>query len=549
MRLQPTLSLILKSLLPLYAQVPAWQWARSGTGTFNDQVYAATFIPAPTPRVAIGGEFYSYTLNLGGISLTGPAGGPFSSYAFLAVYDTQGNLLWATSAGQSDPNRITALASDTTGHIIAVGSFTGSTIAFGNVSLSNVGYADAFVVKYDPTGTPLWALSIAGSSWEEATSVATDSSGNIYLTGSFESPTLTVGPFQLQNASSTGTKDIFLIKLSPQGQVLWAQAFGGPDNDGSQAIAISPTNEIAITGFFNSPSLSIGSTTLSTVGRGDLFIAKFDPNSQPLWAKSAGGPDYELPYSIAFTPNGHIVAVGTFWSSSLTFDHQTCPLQGSNDLFIAMYSPTGQLLWVRCVGGSDSEEAAAVTTDTSGHIYVTGYFASSTVTFGGQTLQTSGDGDIFVVAYDSNGQVRWTQKASGSLYDKAYALAIDPQGHLYVGGAYTSNPLTFGSIPLANDQAYDAFIAKLGPATGTSIPFSSSAIRLIPLSEAGKYQIQAVGLPLPLRWHLYTVWGTPVRSGLLQKPEDSLDFSDLPNGVYGLRIDWPPAPQVWKILR
>jgi hypothetical protein len=74
---------------------PAWQWARSGTGTFDDQVYAA----CPTPRVAIGGEFYSYTLNLGGISLTGPAGGPFSSYAFLAVYDTQGNLLWATSAG------------------------------------------------------------------------------------------------------------------------------------------------------------------------------------------------------------------------------------------------------------------------------------------------------------------------------------------------------------------------------------------------------------------------------------------------------------------
>ena len=124
-----------------------------------------------------------------------------------------------------------------------------------------------------------------------------------------------------------------------------------------------------------------------------------------------------------------------------------------------MYSPTGQLLWVRCVGGSDSGEAAAVATDTSGHIYVTGYFASSTVTFGGQTLQTSGGGDIFVVAYDSNGQVRWTQKASGSLYDKAYALAIDPQGHLYVGGAYTSNPLTFGSITLANNQAYEVLIA------------------------------------------------------------------------------------------
>jgi hypothetical protein len=54
---------------------------------------------------------------------------------------------------------------------------------------------------------------------------------------------------------------------------------------------------------------------------------------------------------------------------------------------------------------------------------------------------------------------------------------------------------------------------------------------------------------LPLRWHLYTVLGTPVRFGLLQKPEDSLDFSDLPNGIYGLCIDGLPALQVWKILR
>jgi hypothetical protein len=84
------------------------------------------------------------------------------------------------------------------------------------MSLSNVGYADAFVLKYDPAGTPLWALSIADSSWEEATSLATNSSGNIYLTGSFESPTLTVGPFQLQNASSTRTKD-FSTRPGPLG--------------------------------------------------------------------------------------------------------------------------------------------------------------------------------------------------------------------------------------------------------------------------------------------------------------------------------------------
>ncbi len=524
------------SWLPLYGQAPSWLWARSGTGSLSDGVYALTLIPASPPRVAIGGAFFSPTLNLGRVTLSCPGSGLFTSCAFVAVYDMQGTLLWAGSAGSADPNSVSSLAADTAGNLIAVGSFSASSLAFGSIVLTNAGFSDAFVVKYDPSGTPLWAIAIGGSSSDEATGVATDSFGNIYLTGHFESSQLTIGSATLTNAGS-GTKDIFLIKLSPQGQVLWARSFGGPDTDFGQAIAVSPIGDIAITGVFWSNGFSIGSTVLTSSGQGDLFVARLNASGQPLWAQKAGGTDSEIPYGIAFDPTDHIVVVGTSWSNPIIFDNQSLPNQGSNDLFVAKYRPSGQLLWARSGGGSDSEEAHAVTIDASGRIYVAGYFASAGVSFGNHSLQSSGDADAFVVAYDVQGQPLWAQKAGGSLYDRAHAIAVDAHGGLYVGGDYMSNPATFGAITLPNDQAYDAFLAKLGMGASALPTSSQPGFRFSPLPEPGLYQIYASNLHQPLPWCLYTILGTPVCEGILDRPAYVLDFSALPSGAYVLSVE------------
>lgn len=535
--------------LRLYAQAPAWQWVRSGNGNFEEEAYALT--TTRTGQIIIGGEFYSSTLNLGSITLTNPSGSPFSSCAFIAAYDSQGNLLWAKKAGTSDPNRILSLTSDTAGNIIAAGAFMGSTISFDGFTLSNAGYADAFVVKYDSTGQARWALSIGGPSWEYAQSVATDSAGNIYLTGRFDSPTLTLGSFTLTNAGP-GESDIFLVKLSPQGQVLWAHSFGGPEMDGGQAIAVSPTGEIALTGLFNSSTLSMGLTTLSNSGRSDIFVAKFDTSGQPLWARKAGGTDIELPYGIAFTRDGQFVVTGTYWSDVFTLDTQDLPNQstgGGSDLFVAKYSSSGQLLWARRAGGPDSEEAHAVITDTSGHIYVTGYFASPTISFGSYTLQSNGGADVFVVAYDSTGQPLWTQKAGGSLYEQAHAISMDLQGRLYVAGSYISNPTVFGSHSVSNDQGRDVFVAALGPGASSLPAGSSLSIRLIPLSEAGVYRFEGNGAALPISWRLHALTGTLISRGGLEASEGVLDFSYLPNGVYLLVMDLPQGSRLWKLLR
>jgi len=407
------------------------------------------------------------------------------------------------------------------------------------------------VVKYDSTGQVSWALSIGGPSWEYATSVATDLAGNIYLTGRFDSPTLTIGSFTLTNAGP-GNSDIFLVKLSPQGQPLWAYRFGGAEIDMGQAIAVSPTGEIALTGLFWSAILSMGSVSLSNSGQSDVFVAKLDTDGQVLWAQKAGGTDSDMPYGIALTPNGQLLVVGTYWSQTITFDNQTLSNQstdGSNDLFMAAYSPSGQLLWARRAGGPDSEEAHAVITDTSGHIYITGHFASPTISFGSYTLQSSGDADVFVVVYDSIGQPLWTQKAGGSLSDRAYAIGMDFQGHLYIAGSYMSNPAVFGSHSISNDQGRDVFVAALGPGANSLPAGSCPFIRLTPLSEAGVYRFEGCGAALSVFWRLYALTGPLISQGILEASEGMLDFSHLPGGVYLLVMDLPDGSRVWKILR
>jgi hypothetical protein len=108
-----------------------------------------------------------------------------------------------------------------------------------------------------------------------------------------------------------------------------------------------------------------------------------------------------------------------------------------------------------------------------------------------------------------------------------------------------SNPASFGSTTLPNDQAYDAFLAKLGAGASALSASSQSGFHLSPLSAPGLYQIFASNPHQPLPWRLYTILGTPVCEGLLDGPAYVLDLSSLPSGVYVLSVEG----HKWLLLR
>jgi hypothetical protein len=124
--------------------------------------------------------------------------------------------------------------------------------------------------------------------------------------------------------------------------------------------------------------------------------------------------------------------------------------------------------WVKSATGSGVVQLSngnAITSDVKGNIYVTGYFANSTINFGSITLtNTSVDGspDIFIVKYDSTGRVIWAKSAGGTKGDVAMSISTDAECNIYIAGYFYSEQLAFDSIAIinTNDSTDDIFIAK-----------------------------------------------------------------------------------------
>jgi len=117
---------------------------------------------------------------------------------------------WATSAGGVHHDEGRSLAMDASGNAYVTGYFYSPTITFGSNILTNAGSYDVFIVKYDANGNVLWATSPVGTDCDGGISLALDASGNAYVTGWFDSPTITFGSYALTNA---GKYDMFLAKM------------------------------------------------------------------------------------------------------------------------------------------------------------------------------------------------------------------------------------------------------------------------------------------------------------------------------------------------
>ncbi len=436
------------------AQVFEWPWVKSAGGMYDD--YGQRIAINTNGNIFITGYFASLSITFGSITLYNDT----DEYdVFIAKYDTNGNVLWAKSAGGTSLDYVYDIATDASGNVYITGTFWSPTITFGLTTLSNAGRCDIFIAKYDANGNVLWAKSIGGADYDEGCSIATDGSGNVYVTGYFCSPSITFDPYTLTNA---GGVNIFIVKYDANGNVLWAKSAGGPGYDKANGIATDPKGNVYITGGFESQFISFGSITLTNSGDGDIFIAKYDANGNVLWAKSAGGPGYDKANGIATDPKGNVYITGSFISPSITFGSTTLYNVGREDIFIAKYDANGNLLWAKSAGGEFVDWGSDVAIDPSGNVYVVGAFDGyipSRPIPAVYVVYT----DFYLVKYNSNGNVLLSIIAGEKEgWDSGEGIAIDGSGNVYVTGYFSPPQITFGSIKLPNRGATDVFLAKFG---------------------------------------------------------------------------------------
>jgi len=374
-------------------------------------------------------------------------------FSYIFIFAQLNPWLWAKKAGGTNYDYGSGIAVDASGNSYVTGGFEG-TATFGSTTLESSGSQDIFVAKLDNRGNWLWAKKAGGTDSDYGYGIAVDARGNSYVIGCFYSATATFGSTTF---TGNGYNNIFVAKLDSSGNWLWAKNARESPYDYGHGIDVDASGNSYVTGYFYN-SVTFGSTTLTSSGGADIFVAKLDSSGNWLWANNAGGTSDECGNGIAVDDSGNSYVTGYFYDSA-TFSSTTLINNGVYDIFIAKLDSSGNWLWAKNAGGSSNDSGNGIAVDASGNSYVTGYFDSN-ATFGYTTLTSNGDYDIFIAKLDSSGNWLWAKNAGGTYNDCGYGIAVDASGNSYVTGCFCRSA-TFGSTTLTSNGDYDIFIAKL----------------------------------------------------------------------------------------
>jgi uncharacterized delta-60 repeat protein len=318
----------------------------------------------------------------GNIYVTGWTGGGLDGNTnsggddiFLVKYNSSGTKQWTKQIGTPSSEYGEDVTTDSSGNIYVTGYTEGE--LDGN---TNSGGPDIFLVKYNSSGTKQWTKQLGTSSSEWGSGVTTDSSGNIYVTGS------TSGG--LDGNTHSGEGDIFLVKYNSSGTKQWTKQLGTSSFDYGQDVTTDSSDNIYVTGYTGG-----GLDGNTNSGESDIFLLKYNSSGTKQWTKQLGTSSGESGSGVTIDSSDNIYVTG-YTSGGL--DGNTS--SGESDIFLVKYDSSGTKQWTKQLGTSEEERGYGVTKDTSDNIYVTGYTMGS---LDGNT--NSGENDIFLVKYDSSG--------------------------------------------------------------------------------------------------------------------------------------------------
>lgn len=252
---------------------------------------------------------------------------------------------------------------------------------------------------------------------------------------------------------------VLIVPLSLQAQFLeWAKSAGELSRDAGRGVCVDNDGNVIVTGYF-SGKINFEGTVYEGRGTDDAFVAKYNPEGALLWVKTAGGPLDDIAIGTAVDNDGNIFVVGSFDSIAF-FDNILLTSTGRFDAFLAKYSPNGNLLWVKKMGGISSDAAFGVAADYKGNAYVIGDFQGFAA-LGNNVLTSRGNKDVFVAKYNSNGDIVWSNRAGSSQEDLGLGIATDNEEGCYITGSFKSSA-DFGNVELFTPSvSSEIFIAKI----------------------------------------------------------------------------------------
>lgn len=440
--------------------------------------------------------------------------------AYIAKYNSSNILQWVKAIGNdSINNAVKDVAVDPSGNIYVSGYLIGE-VDFdrnNNINgdtLTSLGTIDAFIAKYDSSGTLQWVKNIG----EENSSTLgyaldVDDDGNLFLAGYFNGQSGV--DFDRQNTvsgdikTSNGDYDIFLSKYDTIGNLQWVKAFGSSGYDRITSVDIDAAGNPYVIGVFNGTvdfdeDHDIpGDIKTSTGTSNNAFIAKYSSIGVFQWGTAFESTHEGNGHWLQVGSDGSVFGVGRF-EGTIDFDSDnqtegdTHVSEGSTDIFIVKLDNYGNYLWSRSAGGTGSDWGTAIALDGSDNVYISGRI-QTTVDFdrlntdeNNFDVKTSNGGyDGYIAKYSSQGDFQWVKSFGGVGEEYANGLATYSDTAVYVIGNFVGEVDFDQSNSIVGDEqnssgGVDAFVAKYSEQGGTpTIPLGTGPSSPILLTYQG----------------------------------------------------------------
>jgi uncharacterized delta-60 repeat protein len=378
--------------------------------------------------------------NSGNVYVTGGSVGPISDYATIK-YSSSGDTLWVRNYdGPANSNDFAfAIVVDDSSNVYVTGRSRGNGTAY-----------DIATIKYTSNGDTAWVnrYNGPGNGWDEASEISVDDSGNVYVTGRsqgigtyFDIVTIKYsssgiplwtgrynGPADSTDEASglalddsgnvyvTGKSwggvflyfDYITMKYSRNGDTLWVRRYnnpGGNKDDITTDLAVDGSGNVYVTGW----SLSAGTNT-------NYITIKYNSSGDTLWMTIDGLGNSDVSQDLDVDALGNVYITGKSEGIGTDYDYVTIK-----------YDSSGSSLWVRLYNGpaNSTDELTALALDALGNVYVTG-----------GSIGNGTKHDYATLKYNSSGDTVWVSRYNGSMgtYDRATLLAVDGSGSVCVSG-------------------------------------------------------------------------------------------------------------------
>ena len=333
--------------------------------------------------------------------------------------DAVGAIVWQKTLGGSALDSASSTQkTDDCGYIVA--RWPGSTD--GDVT-GNHGQNDFWVVKLDAAGSIVWQKALGGSDIDIAYSVHQLASGAYVVAGQTYSSDGDVMGFH-------GLHDIWIVKLTSSGSLLWQRVYGGTWGELTYSIQETSDGGFIVAGNTNSND---GDIVCSPIV-GGFWVLKLDAVGNMVWQKCAGGSNGADARSVQQTIDGGYIVAGKTASN----DGDVSGNHGGGDAWVVKLDASGNLAWQKCLGGSSSEVANSIQQTSDGGYIVAGQTSSND----GDVSGHHGNGDFWVVKLDS------TNTGVGEIRAPAFTISPNPSDGLVL--VNTGRNLSNASITLTD---------------------------------------------------------------------------------------------------